>query len=591
MGEGIAMTGRIKLFYFIIFISSFFAFGIHFINSSPSLAQSFTIQRFHSDILIREDATVIVQEDIVVEFHQSRHGIYREIPFKYRDDFGKVITTPIKILSVKDDSEKPWNYQVEKRGSVIHLRIGDPKRYVKGKQTYRIAYQVKNVILFFDDHDELYWNVTGLDWKAPILEASAKVYLDTKEKSKTLMVKGYEGGLGSREECDYESYDQSGKFSAKRSLRAGEGLTIVFGWDKGIVHPPSTIEKTLWTVNLEENWVFFLPFLSFFYMMNRWFRRGRDPKVRESVMVLYKPPQINHKPLLPAEIGVLIDEKMDPRDMTSTAVDLAIKGYIRIEEVKKEGWLFDSVDYYLKKLKEPDQHLSPFETELMKALFPGKLPGILVSELRNRFYTHLPALKELLMEELVKKGFFPKSPEKVRNSYMGAGIFVMVLIPFVLVILLSSPVTKGVLAGLGSGLPLLLFARFMPAKTRTGSLAYMESLGFQEFLNRAEKDRIERMGEKDLFSKFLPYAIALDVVENWSKAFEGIYQNPPNWYVSSAGGRTFTPYAFTHSIRSVTSNLSSAMFSSPRGSGGGRSGFGGGGSSGGGFGGGGGGSW
>jgi len=120
----------------------------------------------------------------------------------------------------------------------------------------------------------------------------------------------------------------------------------------------------------------------------------------------------------------------------------------------------------------------------------------------------------------------------------------------------------------------------------------MDILGFREFMTRAEKDRLERMGDADLFSKFLPYAMALDVTDNWAKAFEGIYQQPPEWYVSPVGIRTFNPYTFSHSIQSVTSNLSSAMFSAPRGSGGsGGGGSGGGGSSGGGFGGGGGGSW
>jgi uncharacterized membrane protein len=122
----------------------------------------------------------------------------------------------------------------------------------------------------------------------------------------------------------------------------------------------------------------------------------------------------------------------------------------------------------------------------------------------------------------------------------------------------------------------------------------MDILGFREFLTRAEKDRLERMGDSHLFSKLLPYAMALDVTDNWAKAFQGIYQQPPEWYVSPVGIRTFDPYTFSHAIRSVTSNLSSAMFSAPRGSGrsgGGGGGFGGGGSSGGGFGGGGGGSW
>ncbi len=67
----------------------------------------------------------------------------------------------------------------------------------------------------------------------------------------------------------------------------------------------------------------------------------------------------------------------------------------------------------------------------------------------------------------------------------------------------------------------------MPAKTKAGASVYMDILGFQEFMHRAEKDKLERIGDKDLFSKFLPYAIALDVVDSWAKAFEGIYQEPP----------------------------------------------------------------
>ncbi len=121
----------------------------------------------------------------------------------------------------------------------------------------------------------------------------------------------------------------------------------------------------------------------------------------------------------------------------------------------------------------------------------------------------------------------------------------------------------------------------------------MDILGFREFMSRAERDRLERMKDKDLFSKFLPYAIALDIVDNWAKAFEGIYQEPPDWFTSPAGFRTFHPYTFSRSISAATSSLGSAMFSAPRGSGisGGGGGFSGGGSSGGGFGGGGGGSW
>jgi uncharacterized membrane protein len=545
---------------------------------SPALAQYFTINKFHSDMMIDEDSSMIVKETIDVEFHQSRHGIYREIPFQYRDEFGKTITTPLRILSVTDESGKAWKYRVKKTGPMIYIRIGDAKRYVRGNQTYVITYEVENVILFFDDHDELYWNVTGNYWRAPIKEASATVFLITKKKSKNLMVAGYEGGYGSKEECGFETYDNSGKFFTKRGLRMGEGLTIAFGWDKGIVFPPSSWKKFLWAMNIAENWVFLLPIFSFLYMTNRWYRKGRD-----------------NQPLTPAEVGTLIDEKLDPRDITSTIVGLAVKGYIKIEETKREGLIFDKTDYDLIKVKEPDTHLSPFEMELMRSLFSISPPGIrlLVSSLKNRFYTNLPVLKKTLYGELVREKYFLSSPEKVRNSYIAAGIVVLVFAILAFLFLVPGSGGKSFIAGLLTGIPVLAFAKFMPVKTRTGASAYMDILGFQEFLNRAEKDRLERMGDMNLFSKFLPYAIALNVADNWAKAFEGIYQDPPDWYVSPVGFRTFTPYAFTHSLNSVTSDLSSAMFSAPRGSGGGGGGggFGGGGSSGGGFGGGGGGSW
>ena len=173
----------------------------------------------------------------------------------------------------------------------------------------------------------------------------------------------------------------------------------------------------------------------------------------------------------------------------------------------------------------------------------------------------------------------------------------MVFGSFAFLFLLSESPAKSIIAAVLTGLPVILFAKVMPAKTKAGASVTMDILGFQEFLNRAEKDRLEKIGDMNLFSKFLPYAIALDVADNWAKAFEGIYQNPPDWYVSPGGFRTFTPYVFTHSINSVTSDLTSAMTSAPRGSGigggggGGGGGSGGGGSSGGGSGGGGGGSW
>ena len=573
----------------------FIAVIIFIVSASSVSAQDFTIKTFHADIVVHEDSSIMVKEIIKVEFHRSKHGIYREIPFKYIDERGDTLRTPIRVLSVTDNSGREWNYRVTKRGNVIYIRIGDPKKYVSGHQAYAITYKVENATLFFDDHDELYWNVTGNYWRAPIQEASAHVTLARDEISKSLWAACYTGSYSSTESaCDFETHKNSAEFYTRRRLNTREGFTIAFGWDKGLVSPPSGWKKFLWTINIRENWVFSLPLLSLIVMVWLWGSRGRDPKVRGAVTVMYEPPKHNDRLLIPAEVGTLVDERVDSRDITSTIVGLAVKGYIKIEEPKEKGLITDSTDYYLAKSKDPDKELNQFERMLMEYIFPGSVPGRLVSELKNKFYTNLPLLKDALYRELVNKKYFLRSPDKIRSFYVAAGVIVAVAGFFLALVLASFPMWKGAVAGILFALPVFAFAKAMPAKTRKGAFAYMRILGFQEFMDRAEKDRLERMGDKDLFSKFLPYAIALDVVDNWAKAFEGVYQDIPSWYVSPGGFTTFSPTLFSRSISSATSSMSSALFSAPRSSGvgGGGGGFsGGGGSSGGGFGGGGGGSW
>lgn len=564
---------------------AFFPISVH--------SQDFTINDFTANILVNPDSSFTVKETLTVEFHRPRHGIYREIPYIYTDSLGRNIKTPTEVLSVRDGNGNKLRSKIIKSGNLINIRIGDPDLYVSGLQKYEIFYKVENAILFFDDHDELYWNVTGNYWKAEIKHAECTVSLAGK-KTKEFRAACYTGIIGSTEKtCEYSTSDNFIAFKSAKSFLPGEGLTIAYGWDKGIVSPPSSFRRFLWLINFEQNWIFILPLLSLIIMLNLWHRKGRDPRDRESVTVMYGPPQHNNIPLCPAEVGTLMDETLDSRDITATIVGLAVKGYIKIEETKEEGIIFDSKDYYLRKQKEADDSLSLFEKKLMSYIF-GALPGKMVSALKNNFYTHIDSLKKTIYSELTRKKFFTISPDKIRQLYAAAGFIVALAATILLSLLFSDSIggTRTFLAGILSGLPIFGFAKFMPAKTRSGSAAYMNILGFEEFLRRAEKDQLMRMKDNNLFSKFFPYALALNVADNWAKAFEGIYQQPPEWYVSPMGVRTFSPTGFNRSISSAMSNLSSAMFSAPRSSGVGGGGFsGGGGSSGGGFGGGGGGSW
>lgn len=561
---------------------------------SVASAQDFTITSFNSEITVNEDSSILVRETIDVYFTMSKHGIYREIPYMFKDDLGGTVITPLKVVSVRNQTGAAWKYQVSKNGSIINIKIGDAKKYVSGAQTYVITYKVENAVLFLEDHDQLYWNVTGNYWNAPINNASAVVALAVKGDAQDLKAVSYTGLYGSEEPGGYEAVNNTGKFYSKRNLKIGEGLTLVFGWDKGLVSPPSALQSFLWKINFRENWVFLFPVIALVFMTALWYSTGRDPKVRESVAVMYEPPKARGLPLTPAEVGTIVDEKIDQQDITSSIVGLAVKGYIKIEEINKDGFIFKSRDYNLIKVKESDDGLSVFESLLMDRIFSG-MPSTLVSDMKNKFYKHLPALRDAINSELVRKKYFLRSPDTVKSYYYAAGV-----LSFILVLLAGLYLQKainsysstgpGLFAAVLTGLCVWAFARAMPAKTRAGAAAHMEILGFQEFLNRAERDRLERMGDSNLFSRYLPYAMALGVADNWSRAFEGIYQEQPDWYVSPVGMGMFNAHVFSSSIGSMASSVGSAMFSAPRSSG--RGGFGGGGGfSGGGFGGGGGGSW
>jgi uncharacterized membrane protein YgcG len=219
--------------------------------------------------------------------------------------------------------------------------------------------------------------------------------------------------------------------------------------------------------------------------------------------------------------------------------------------------------------------------------------SVSMSSLENRFYKNLPDIKSRIFESLVTHGYYRRRPDSVRASYIGVGVVIGLLSIWGGTGIASSmgmaPLTF-IIAGALSAVIICGFGWFMPAHTEQGARALEGVLGFEDFLNHVESDRFNRtIKTPQMFEKFLPFAMALGVEKNWSKAFQGIMTQPPDWYRGSYGPN-FYPIKFTNDHSTISSRASSVMASAPRSSGG--SGFGGGGGggfSGGGFGGGGGG--
>jgi uncharacterized membrane protein len=310
---------------------------------------------------------------------------------------------------------------------------------------------------------------------------------------------------------------------------------------------------------------------------------------------MYEPPEN----MTPAEVGSLIDDQVNPRDVTSTIVDLAVRGFIKIEETVDQGLIFHHKDYVFHLLiaREKWTGLAAHERIMLENIFSGNATETRLSSLKNRFYTALPLIRQDIMAALKVKGMYLIDPDSA-NAYLIGGA-VLSAAPFILVAVTG---VADVFAGAGlavvsiliAALIIWLFGRQMTCKTLKGARTRVAILGFEEFMNRVDADRIKRM-PPDTFEKFLPFAMALGVEHHWAQAFAGIVRNPPNWYVSPNGGM-FNPILFSNTMHSMSYDMNQVFVSTPRASAGGSGwsgggGFSGGGFSGGGFGGGGGGAF
>jgi uncharacterized membrane protein len=455
-------------------------------------------------------------------------------------------------------------------------------------QTVSIEYTVSDAIKFFEDHDELYWNVTGDEWDVPIQSAHAQIILPS--GASNIRATAFTGIYGSRaKDAEIDVAGNGVEVRTTAPLPYHAGLTVAVAMDKGAIREPTAADEI--GRFLRSNWPLFLPVVVFCVMFYLWWTRGRDPRLRP-IAAQYEPPN----QLTPGEAGTLVDNAANMRDITASIVDLAVRGYLVIEEVQKDRMLglMHEKDYNFILQKDRSQWgaLKAHEQALLDGFFTAGTAGETISmdSLQNRFYKTLPVMRSGIFDSLVSQGFYKRRPDSVRSTYIGAGVVIGALMIWgggAMARAMGNAPVPFIIGGIVSAIVICAFGWFMPAHTEQGTRALEGVLGFEDFLNHVEADRFNRtIKTPQMFEKFLPFAMAFGVEKNWSKAFDGIMTQPPGWYRGSSGP-IFYPVNFTNNLNSMSSRASNVMASAPRSSGG--SGFGGGGSSGGGFGGGGGG--
>jgi len=555
------------------------------------------IKSFDQTVEIQENGTFHVTEKIVADFSgDPHHGIFRDIPINYTDKYGNPYNLRFKLLSVTDENGKPQPIASQGKNwegdwDQYQIKIGDADVYLNKVTTYVITYEISRAVGYFDDHDEIYWNLFT-QWDVPVVASSAKVILPKDSAETDQKVACYTGAYYSTtSECTAEITDaKTYNFKSLRELGAGEGFTIVAGFSKGIVAAPTTLQQILWFIF--DNWSLLIPIAVFLFLFLKWWYTGRDPKTRDTIIPQYTAPE----GLSPTEVGTIIDENVDIKDITTVIIDFAVRGFIKIKELKEKKLLFfDSTDYEL--LITKDYKTAPgiqsHETKILDAIFEGS-SSIKISDLKLKFYKHIQGIKDEIYENLTKGGYFSGNPEHIRGIYLGIGIALCVIsFIFFSGIMLLMGLTFALVIPVCGAL-FIIFSKFMPRKTLKGANAYVHIKGLEEYIRTAEKDRIKFQEKENLFfEKLLPYAMVLGMSEKWAEAFKDIVKKQPDWFEGQMD--TFNTMYLVDRLNHFSSTTNTAFASSPRSSGGssawgGGSGFSGG-FSGGGFGGGGGGGW
>jgi Predicted membrane protein (DUF2207) C-terminal domain/Predicted membrane protein (DUF2207) N-terminal domain len=566
--------------------------------------EGWIINRFDARIDIQPDGTFTALEAMDVDFRGlSRHGIYRDIPFLFSYDATHTRQYDIALTGVTTAAGRPWPVRVSTNGALRRFQIGDANHTVSGPQSYRIAYRVARGLNTFADHDELYWNATGT-WPVALAAATVTVRAPAGAIER---VTCFEGRSGSTERCRSSSTPDEATFASTRPLAEGEQLTIVAALHKGAVaeptphllaraRPPSQyFDRTPQWLGLMVGGLV----LAVGGIGTLWWRVGRDRRfvalhglsgTAEERVPLFgaRPLGVEFEPpgkIRPGQMGLLVDERADTLDVTATIVDLAVRGYLKITEVPKHGWL-GHADWQLERLKPADGDLLEYERVVLDGLFKDGSPRKL-SELKNKFYRDLEKAKTALYKDAVARGWFPRNPNTVRGGFgllgvlgLGAGIL--------LTIWLGKHYGAGLL-GLpvaAAGFLLMMTSTAMPRRTAVGREMLMRTLGFARYIKTAETHQQAFAERANIFTAYLPYAIAFKCVDKWARAFKDLdlQAATAGFYV---GTTPFTVGTFSSSLSGFSSSVSSAIASTPGGSG--SSGFGG--SAGGGGGGGGGGSW
>ncbi|MGE5287289.1 MAG: DUF2207 domain-containing protein [Micromonosporaceae bacterium] len=557
-------------------------------------------------IAIQRDASIVVTEQIVYDFGSNeRHGIIREIPVLYGYNKRYDRYYPLEVRSVQSP-DAPAQYTVDNNGSSVIIKIGNPGQTVTGAHTYRLTYLVRGSMDAYTGYDELYWDAIGDQWYVPVGRATVRVTAPAAPTDAAC----WAGPSGSENPCQQADVANGAATFTQAGLGPHEALTVAVEIPKGVVAPPRPVLREQWSLQRAfaltpvslgacGGLLAVLMVLGTLLVVRRRRRQhavpapdltGAAPAPSAEPVA---PPGSDQSPMelappdgvRPGLAGTLLDGVANPRDVTATIVDLAVRGYLRIEDaggtasgdwrlvwLDKTGWLQD------------------YEQIVVDGLFRNATevsgaPSVRLSELGSEFAAQLKRAQDALYAFVTKRGWFTARPDRVRRKWLaiGAVMFVAGVIAVVVAAYGTHHLGLVPLPLALAGLAMMIGSGRMPVRTAEGAALARRVEGFRRYLKTAAVAQAPSDGQPGTLYDDLPYAIAFGCTREWAALTGSLARagQAPSWYQPRA---PFTP-ASLYSLSQFAAGVDKVVATTTSGGGGG------GGFSGGGGGGGGGGSW
>lgn len=573
-----------------------FTLGVLWGAPVQAATNDFTISKYDVQMTLGRDgsnnSTLGVTETITAEFPDTdqNHGLERAFVKEYD---GHSLSFNLTSVTDVNGTTLPYHWSGD------NLRIGDADVYVHGSQTYVITYTMQNVTRYYSDtgSDEFYWDVIGTEWQVPIEQASLKLAMDSAiVPSRTEKVACYWGASSSSTPCELIRTDTG--YSAEVSgLQAGDGMTIAVGFTKGTfaVYTPSIWERVVQIWSTVQIFASAAAVAVAAWLGNRWSKRLEREKELGTIVPEYLPPENASV----ATSAMIYGTTTTTKAMTAQLLDLAVRHYIRIYQVKEKS-LFSAAEYEVEVIKDVTD-LRWEEQEILKDMFDA-LPTVgqrlnLKKLKNNTAYYSRTLNNDGDLTKLVRGDYGLRELDPHTKAWLRKTAIVLLIVGVLLGSIVWIMIT-GVMAFVLSFMSWrlsdtgLALKRYLKGLKMYISVAEQERLAMLQSPEGAEKVASVGSGTDSaqmikLYEKVLPYAVLFGQEKEWSKQLGRYYEaanTSPDWYAGN--NAVFNAAMFSSAMNSFsTASMAASSYSSSSG------GSGGGGFSGGGGGGGGGGGW